>query len=57
MHGFGTLYYQPNQKAYEGHFANDKFTGFGTLYNKNPEKLNGNFDYSDFNRIDKYNNM
>jgi hypothetical protein len=40
MHGYGTLFYGVGKKAYEGQFENDQFSGFGTLYNKDPSKMN-----------------
>ncbi len=36
MHGFGKLYYDNNQIAYEGHWFEDEFDGSGRLINDKP---------------------
>ena len=33
MHGKGTLYFTGGAKIYEGEFFEDKYHGFGHLYN------------------------
>lgn len=54
MDGFGALYYQSDKLAYEGNWENDQFQGDGKLYNENPDALNDNFDYTNFEEIDEY---
>jgi len=48
MSGRGKLYYQSGRLAYEGDWLKDRFHGFGTLYNDNPEMLAECFEYSNF---------
>lgn len=54
MEGFGTLYYQSDNKAYEGMWVNDQFHGQGKLYNDNPTKFDDMFDYNTFDEIDEF---
>ena len=48
MHGFGKLYYESGQIAYEGYWAGDNFNGEGRVFNDRPEKVLGEFNYYDF---------
>jgi hypothetical protein len=48
MHGRGNLKYSSGKIAYEGDWRNDKFEGFGVLYNENPALLYESFDFTDF---------
>ena len=48
MHGYGRLYYENGNIAYEGQFVNDEFEGVGQVYNNQPERLLGSFNYRDF---------
>jgi hypothetical protein len=45
MHGFGVLTYENGSTAYEGEWENDEFHGKGTLYNEDPIRFDGLFDY------------
>ena len=54
MHGWGKLYYQQGKLAYEGNWSNGEFDGYGKVYNDNPVKLNGNYDYSNFDNLGEY---
>jgi len=58
MHGKGVLYYASGKPAYDGDWYEDKFEGFGVLYNENPASLEGyyseGFDYKDFNNVDEF---
>ena len=36
MHGRGVLSYASGKPAYDGDWIEDKFEGFGVLYNENP---------------------
>jgi hypothetical protein len=45
MHGKGVLSYACGKAAYDGDWLEDKFEGFGILYNENPIPLQGPFDY------------
>ena len=40
MCGLGTMFYSSGIVAYHGNFVNDKFDGFGKLYNENIQPLN-----------------
>ena len=48
MHGKGTLYYADERIAYQGDWRNDSLNGKGKLYNENPQKVEGRFDFNDF---------
>lgn len=48
MHGFGSLTYPNGCTAYEGQWQDDEFHGRGTLYNQDPTRFAGLFDYTDF---------
>lgn len=54
MHGKGVLCYASGQPAYDGDWENDKFEGFGILFNENPAQLNEPFDFYDFDNVDEY---
>jgi len=54
MNGRGCLFYSNGEKAYEGEWCDDKFNNYGHLFNLNPEKLDGYFDYRDFRNIGNY---
>lgn len=54
MHGWGKLYYEGGQLAYEGEWAHDQFHGYGKVYNDNPVGLDGGFDYTNFDLLDDY---
>ena len=54
MNGRGVLYYGNGEKAYEGEFENDKFEGVGILYNSQPLRLEGYFNYNDFDMLEDY---
>ena len=51
MHGVGTLFYASGQIAYQGEWNNNKFDGRGSVYNENPARLYGDFDYTDFDKL------
>lgn len=51
MHGLGKLFYQNGKLAYEGEWQFNTFDGQGTLYNEKPEKIQGGFNYKDFNNL------
>lgn len=50
----GTLYYDNNQKAYEGDFRDGKFNNFGHLYNRNPASSTKPFDFQNFKLLGDY---
>ena len=51
MDGYGKLYY-PNEKlAYEGEWKNNAFNGKGTVYNEDPQDIEGPFDYKNFDYV------
>lgn len=52
LSGQGSLFYGLNRPAYVGDWQNNKFNGYGTLYNEYPTPLDKSFDYSDFNKIE-----
>lgn len=52
MDGYGTLYYPEGNIAYQGYWKNDEFSGNGTIYNDNPQIIKGNFDYTNFRRLE-----
>ncbi len=52
MDGYGTLYYPEGNIAYQGNWKNDEFSGNGTIYNDNPQIIKGNFDYTNFRRLE-----
>mmetsp|Transcript_14778 Transcript_14778/g.1336 ORF Transcript_14778/g.1336 Transcript_14778/m.1336 type:complete len:82 (+) Transcript_14778:308-553(+) len=54
MHGKGVLYYGSGKPAYDGEWVEDKFEGFGILFNENPATLEGPFDYRDFDLVDEF---
>jgi len=54
MHGKGVLSYASGKPAYDGDWLDDKFEGFGALYNETPAELNQPYDYSDFDNVDEY---
>lgn len=48
MNGRGVLSYASGKIAYDGNWEEDRFHGFGALYNENPAELLECFDYRDF---------
>lgn len=50
MHGFGKLYYEKGRPAYEGNWSRDEFHGEGTLYQDQPNLIEGSYDYSNMNQ-------
>ena len=54
MSGQGKLYYQSGKIAYDGAWSDDKFTGFGVLYNEIPLSMDGPLEYSNFEQVDEY---
>ncbi len=54
MCGSGILYYEKDKPAYEGYWSNDSFHGKGKLYNKFPQRLQGAFDFMDFDKVEDY---
>jgi len=54
MHGKGVLSYASGKPAYKGDWLDDKFEGFGSLYNENPADLRQPYDFSDFDNVDEY---
>ncbi len=48
MDGFGSLYYQSGQLAYQGMWREDQFQGKGKLFNETPYALEGDFNFKDF---------
>lgn len=53
MHGRGILHYSSGNIAYDGYWNDDKFHGFGALYNETPVELMDFFDYRDFDFVDE----
>lgn len=53
MHGKGVLYYASGKPAYDGDWVEDKFEGFGVLYNEYPTQFNEFFDYNDFDQVEE----
>ena len=51
MNGEGTLYYRNGKKAYEGMWQDDRFCGKGTVFNENPIRVKGKFNYADFDQL------
>jgi len=51
MDGYGKLYYFGGKLAYEGNWTEDEFNGAGKVYNDNPAKLSGPFDYTNFDLL------
>jgi hypothetical protein len=51
MEGKGVLYYDNNNKAYEGYFREGKFHNFGHLYNKFPSGVTSSFDFRNFKML------
>lgn len=54
MHGFGVLRYPSDNIAYTGTWHHNQFEGTGKLYNENADKIVGEFNYKDFNKVDNY---
>lgn len=54
MNGQGNLYYQSGKLAYEGTWKDDQFEGKGKLHNEAPLKLQGGFDYEDFDNVGEH---
>lgn len=54
MHGKGVLSYASGKPAYDGEWVDDKFDGFGILYNENPAELRQPYNFSDFDNVDEY---
>ena len=52
MDGHGTLYYPDGRVAYEGQWQNDSLHGKGILYNENPVKIQGKYDFRSFDQCD-----
>ena len=53
IEGQGSLYYANGQIAYEGGWKNGEFHGYGSTYNINPKKLDSQFNFRDFNKLDE----
>lgn len=53
MSGFGKLYYQNGDLAYEGFWRDDLFHGKGKVFNDNPKKFEGSFDYTNLSGLDE----
>lgn len=51
MDGYGKLYYQSGNLAYEGYWKSDQFYGQGSLYNEMAEPLTRAFDFRNFEDI------
>lgn len=54
MHGKGVLSYASGTPAYDGDWVDDKFEGYGILYNENPIHFQEEFNYNDFDNVDEY---
>ena len=54
MNGYGRLFYESGELAYDGQWYRDEFHGRGKIYNDNPDVLMGSFDYRDFREQDQY---
>lgn len=54
MNGYGRLFYESGELAYDGQWYRDEFHGRGKIYNDNPDVLTGSFDYRDFREQDQY---
>ena len=52
-HGKGILINSDGKTIYEGHWMNDKYHGKGILHNLNIIYINDEFEYKDFNYLDK----
>jgi len=48
MNGYGKLYYDSGELAYEGHWYHDEFHGRGKVYNDSCELLSTPFNYKTF---------
>lgn len=51
MNGYGKMIFSSGRVAYEGELKDDKFEGYGILYNEEPEKSTGQFEYHDFSAL------
>ena len=51
MQGFGKLYYNDGKLAYEGEWFDNKFNGKGIVLNEEPQPLDQDFDYNDFDTL------
>ena len=51
MDGWGKLFYEGGKLAYEGHWKQDEFHGFGKVYNDNPIPLECGFDFTNFDYL------
>ena len=54
MDGFGKLYYPSEKLAYEGQWVKNTFNGKGSIYNEVPAKLEGQFDYYNFDNLQEH---
>lgn len=54
MHGKGILYYASGKIAYDGDWVEDKFDGYGLLYNENPVAFTSQFDFRDLDFVEEY---
>ena len=54
MDGYGKLYYDGGNLAYEGQWRHDEFHGKGKVYNDNPMLLEGAFDYTNFEYLQDF---
>lgn len=50
MEGWGKLFYASGRLAYEGYWKDNKFDGYGKLFNEKPLHIEA-FECSDFNRV------
>ena len=49
----GTLYYSSGTPAYHGDWFEDKFHGYGILYNELPAAFNDPFDFTNFDYVEE----
>jgi len=54
MQGYGKLYYSDGALAYEGEWLNNQFNGKGIVLNEDPQPLEGEFDYTDFDTLGEH---
>lgn len=51
MNGFGKLYYENGEIAYEGYWRDGRFSGRGKMFNNDTRELGSPFDYRDFSQL------
>lgn len=51
MNGFGKLYYQNGEIAYEGYWRDDQFHGRGKVFNNTTKYIYSPYNYKDFTEL------